>query len=90
MAINMPIQGTNADMIKRAMIAFDTWIRKTYSSDDVRMLLQVHDELIIEVREPFVAEVEQQLTQIMQSVVSLAVPVRVDAHHGTSWGLLKG
>jgi DNA polymerase-1 len=88
MAVNMPIQGTQADIIKLAMIAVSRACTDVYSEDDVRILLQVHDELVLEVREDFVAEVSELLVRQMKEVAVLDVPIIVEAHIGTRWGEL--
>ncbi len=84
MAINMPVQGTQADIIKMAMCKVDAWIR---SSDlRVKMLLQVHDELVFEVHKDDLTKVEQVIDDIMTTVVKLDVPLNVDVAHGATWG----
>lgn len=84
MAINMPIQATQADIIKMAMIEIDAWIRS--SSLPVRMIAQVHDELVFEVQEKEVEKVSQGIQERMQSIVTLAVPLVVDIATAHSWG----
>ena len=88
MAVNMPIQGTQADIIKLAMIAVSRALVDVYIEDDVRMLLQVHDELVLEVRDDLVAEVSELLVRQMKEVAVLDVPVVVEAHVGSRWGEL--
>ncbi len=95
MAVNMPIQGTQADIIKKAMILVDEMLARDYGAGmgvtlderaaPARMLLQVHDELIFEVREKLVEEVRAKIVNIMADVVKLAVPVKVDSAVGESW-----
>ncbi|MBI2482874.1 DNA polymerase I [Candidatus Uhrbacteria bacterium] len=85
MAVNMPIQGTQADLLKRAMIRADAWIR-AHAADRVRMVLTVHDELVFEVREDSVAEAAHALIDLLEHVESLAVPILVEAKVGRSWG----
>jgi DNA polymerase-1 len=82
-AVNTPIQGTAADMIKLAMIA----IHKRLISDylDVKMIMQVHDELVFEVPEPRADEIKQLAVREMESVLDLNVPIKVDAHYGKNW-----
>ena len=89
MAVNMPIQGTAADLVKLAMIAVNKWIRAQGLGDEVRMLLQVHDELVFEVRESAVARAVQEIKRIMEGAASLAVPLVVEAHTGRNWGEAK-
>lgn len=85
MAINMPIQGTQADLIKMAMIHIDTVL----DHEEVRMLLQVHDELVFEVKKDRADEIATMVKKMMEQVTELKVPIQVEAHVGTSWGDLK-
>lgn len=87
MAVNMPIQGTQADLIKMAMIEVEGWIEQ--SDYDVSMLLQVHDELVFEVDEKQADTVIQSIRSIMTSVHTFEVPLVVNVEAGTSWGELK-
>jgi len=83
MAINMPIQGMSADIVKLAMIA----VYKEYvNNPDVRMLLQVHDEIILEVKESLAEEVGKKVKEIMEQVYKLKVPLVVDVKVGDNWG----
>ena len=84
-AINAPMQGTAADIIKRAMIAVDHWIGA--ENDSVKMVMQVHDELVFEVAESQLETVKAEICAIMQSVAQLKVPLIVDAGHGVNWAL---
>ncbi|GAA0915426.1 DNA polymerase I [Rothia nasimurium] len=81
-AINAPMQGTAADIIKRAMIAVAAW---TESRDDVRLLMQVHDELVFEVREDAVDDVRANVERLMTSAAELSVPLQVDIGVGANW-----
>jgi DNA polymerase-1 len=81
MATNAPIQGTAADILKMAMIALDAKLDERIA----RMLLTVHDEIVIEVREAEAAEVAGIVKETMQNVFLMAVPLAVDAHWGKSW-----
>ncbi|MBN7768509.1 DNA polymerase I [Marinobacter daepoensis] len=83
-AINAPMQGTAADIIKRAMIDVDHWLRTEHASDAC-MTMQVHDELIIEVREDAVENVRDGLVRRMSSAASLDVPLLVEAGIGDNW-----
>ncbi|MCU0678907.1 MAG: DNA polymerase I [Planctomycetes bacterium] len=85
MAVNTPLQGTAADMIKVAMIKAEKFIKARYGSR-VRMLLQVHDELLFEVEEALVADAAEEISLIMSGVVKLKVPVEVDLSCGLNWG----
>ena len=82
-AINAPMQGTAADLIKRAMIATDAWIAQ--SGLDVRMIMQVHDELVFEVAEDAVDAAREHVRAAMSEVAQLAVPLVVDIGIGGNW-----
>ena len=84
-AINAPMQGTAADIIKRAMIAVDQWLG--FDNEDVKMVMQVHDELVFEVTESKLVSAQETICQLMQSVAQLKVPLVVDAGHGKNWAL---
>lgn len=86
MAINHPVQGTAADLIKMAMIKVSEELKKKYSSDEVKLTLQVHDELVLEVKDALVEKVMKEVKEIMENVVTLNVPVKVEVHSGKSWG----
>ncbi len=82
-AINAPMQGTAADLIKLAMLATNDWLSSgTLSS---RLVLQVHDELILEVPDAEVALVQEQLPKIMADVAALKVPLVADVGIGLNW-----
>jgi DNA polymerase-1 len=85
-AINMPIQGLEADIMKLAMIKVDEWIPK---SGDVRMILQVHDELLFEVKEKLVKKIAPEIIKIMEGVIDLKVPIAAEAKSGNNWGELE-
>lgn len=90
MAINMPVQGTAADIMKLAMVAVYENIQASKDlNKHVRMLLQVHDELVLEVKEGVAEEVAKMLEEEMTKVVDLDVPILVEAHIGERWGQLK-
>ncbi|MBB6520119.1 DNA polymerase I [Pseudoteredinibacter isoporae] len=82
-AINAPMQGTAADIIKLAMISVDEWLEK--SGLDARMIMQVHDELVLEVTESDLDEVIAGLTEAMSSAANLDVPLLVEAGVGDNW-----
>lgn len=88
-AVNMPIQGLEADIMKRAMIEVDGWIFKNGLSGDVRMLLQVHDELMLEVKESLVKKIAPEIVKIMEGVINLKVPIIAEAKSGDNWGEMK-
>ncbi|OWJ94649.1 DNA polymerase I [Pseudomonas sp. A46] len=82
-AINAPMQGTAADIMKRAMVAVDDWLQD--SSLDARVILQVHDELVLEVREDLVERVRDTLRPLMSGAAELDVPLVVEAGVGNNW-----
>jgi DNA polymerase-1 len=82
-AINAPLQGTAADIIKRAMIAADSWIQTEHPP--VRMIMQVHDELVFEVEEAAVAAASERIRAAMESAADLAVPLLVQIGVGDNW-----
>jgi DNA polymerase-1 len=82
-AINAPMQGTAADIIKRAMIKMHDWIQT--EAPDVRMILQVHDELIFEVPVAKEAEVSAKIKEIMEAAADLDVPLVVELGSGANW-----
>lgn len=89
MAINTPLQGTAADMIKIAMIEVQKMIEKDYQPEEAKMILQVHDELLFEVKSSKVEELSGEIKKIMEEVLKLKVPVVVDVSIGMNWGELK-
>lgn len=82
-AINAPMQGTAADIIKKAMVLVDDWL--TESGLDAKVILQVHDELVLEVREDLVAEVSQKIREHMSAAAQLDVPLLVEVGVGDNW-----
>jgi len=82
-AINAPMQGTAADIIKRAMITIDAWC--TAQDAPARLIMQVHDELVLEVREEAVEQVSAAVRERMVNAASLSVPLRVDVGVGANW-----
>ena len=84
-AINMPIQGLEADIMKRAMIAVDNWIQRENYGDDLRMLLQVHDELLFEIKENLITEATPKIIELMEGVIKLKVPILAEAKVGDNW-----
>ena len=93
MAINAPIQGTESDIIKMAMVNVFNEISKAGKSDDVRMLLQIHDSLIFEVKESMIKEKAADIMRLMTSAISetdtKGVPIEVNGAYGKDWGSLK-
>ena len=82
-AMNSPIQGTAADIIKKAMIRVDRALQK--AKLDARLILQVHDELIVECSEKDVSAAAEILRREMEGVMQLAVPLTVELNIGDSW-----
>ncbi|MDP5065333.1 MAG: DNA polymerase I [Haliea sp.] len=82
-AINAPMQGTAADIIKRAMLRVDDWLQG--SLVDARTIMQVHDELVLEVAEDAVESVSANLCRLMSEAAELAVPLLVEAGVGKNW-----
>lgn len=83
-AINAPMQGTAADIIKKAMIAVDNWICNE-CPNDVHMIMQVHDELVFEVRESYLETANKMIHQLMESSMTLAVALKVEVGVGNNW-----
>jgi DNA polymerase-1 len=82
-AINAPMQGTAADIIKRAMISVDGWLQEAHP--DAWLIMQVHDELVLEVAEDALDAVREQVVARMTAAADLAVPLVVDSGHGKDW-----
>jgi DNA polymerase-1 len=82
-AINAPMQGTAADLIKLAMIAVQRWL--TGGAMQAKLIMQVHDELVLEVPDAEVTAVQEHLPRLMNSVATLAVPLVVDLGTGSNW-----
>ncbi|WP_150305729.1 DNA polymerase I [Pseudomonas saliphila] len=82
-AINAPMQGTAADIIKRAMITVDNWLADT--GLDARVIMQVHDELVLEVREDLVDDIRAGLCERMSAAAALDVPLAVEVGVGNNW-----
>ncbi|OTQ55200.1 DNA polymerase I [Gilliamella apis] len=83
-AINAPMQGTAADIIKTAMIKMSEWI-KNQPTGNIRMVMQVHDELVFEVKEELVGEYSALIKSIMENCYQLSVPLKVDVGIGNNW-----
>ncbi|OXS15574.1 DNA polymerase I [Zobellella denitrificans] len=83
-AINAPMQGTAADIIKQAMIKVDAWVAGL-PADEVRMLMQVHDELVFEIREDRVDAYKDEIRTLMEQAATLDVPLLVEAGVGENW-----
>ena len=96
MAINAPIQGTEADLIKLAMKQIDTWIAEQNLDTEVKMVMQVHDEIVFEIKDEKIEEVVPQLVQIMESAfeqdwidIKQTLPIKVDYGVGKNWFEVK-
>lgn len=89
MAVNMPVQGTQADIVKMAMVNIQKKLDEVYDSSDIRMIMQVHDELVFEVRESLAEKISEEIKELMETIVTLDVPIVVEAHVGDRWGNLK-
>jgi DNA polymerase-1 len=93
MAINAPIQGTEADIVKIAMIEVDKFLKAKDLKNDVRLLLQVHDELVYEVKENIVKSVSPEIKKIMENIISpkdvYGIICEADANVGKNWGELE-
>ncbi|HBC3425197.1 DNA polymerase I [Vibrio parahaemolyticus] len=83
-AINAPMQGTAADIIKKAMLLVDQWIQEE-GYGRVKLLMQVHDELVFEVEESSLSEIESKVQKLMESAAELKVPLVAEAGHGDNW-----
>jgi DNA polymerase-1 len=92
MAINAPIQGTQADIIKLAMVRVDEMLKKGGKQEDAHLLLQVHDELVYEVREGMLGDLAPKIKEIMESVLTEketgGVPIIATMKTGTDWGTM--
>ena len=93
MAVNAPIQGTQADIIKLAMVEADEMIEENKWRDSVRLVLQIHDELVYEVKEKDAEKIARKICEKMESVVPKGelsgVPIVAEISIGENWGSLK-
>ncbi|KKT15021.1 MAG: polymerase protein [Parcubacteria group bacterium GW2011_GWD1_44_9] len=93
MAINAPIQGTQADLIKIAMKRIDEYIKSEKHEDDIRLILQVHDELVYEVKDSLVNEAVKLFKQLMETVLpedkTFSVPIIAEVSAGDNWGEMR-
>ncbi|MBP6868667.1 MAG: hypothetical protein KBC16_00975 [Candidatus Pacebacteria bacterium] len=93
MAINAPIQGTQADIIKKAMVAIDAYLEEKNLAEEVHLILQVHDELVFEVNDRILAVVAHEIQRCMETVLteeeSNGVPIRAEAKIGKDWGSME-
>jgi len=86
MAINMPIQGLAADIIKMAMRRIQDWIEEHHYQEKTKILIQIHDELILEVQSAIIEVVSRAAKDIMENIVKLDVPLVVKVKEGKNWG----
>ena len=84
-AINGPLQGSAADIIKKAMIDVYQWIEDSGSSNEIKMIMQVHDELVFEVKKLKTKEYQGQIVSLMENTFKLSVPLIVEAESGNNW-----
>lgn len=93
MAINAPIQGTQSDVIKLAMVRIDTWLKEIGSREDAHLILQVHDELVYEIRSEKVKELADGIEHIMETVLTdtqrNGVPILAEWKAGPNWGSME-
>jgi DNA polymerase-1 len=89
MAVNTPLQGTAADLIKVAMIEIAKVIKDKYNKDEVKMILQVHDELLFEIKDGLAEKAAKEFKDIMEQGIKLKVPVEVDIKIGRNWGEME-
>jgi DNA polymerase-1 len=82
-AINAPMQGSSADIIKKAMLDVDAWIGR--NNPDIKMIMQVHDELVFEVNASKADEFADKIKDLMQNAYPLNIPLKVDVGVGVSW-----
>ena len=88
-AINAPIQGTSADIIKRAMVSIDSILQEKKSAEDAHLVLQIHDELIYEIREECVEKIAPLIRTQMEESIIAPIPFVVDVSVGYNWGEMK-
>src|SRR3989344_6814617 len=93
MAINAPIQGTQADLIKIAMAKINEYIKSKKHETDIRLVLQVHDELVYEIKDSLINEAIKNLKQLMETILPMEktsdVPIVVEVETGENWGEMK-
>lgn len=84
-AINMPVQGTAADLMKMAMIKAHQYLKENFKPDQAKMLLQVHDELVFEIKDNLVKEITSKVKKIMEGIYDLGLPIIAEAKAGANW-----
>ena len=92
MAINAPIQGTQSDIVKMAMSQIDNYLIKNNLEKDAQLLLQVHDELVYEIKDEKVKEISSVIKKIMEEIINpkeiYGITLDVDVSSGKNWGHL--
>ncbi|MDI6882932.1 MAG: DNA polymerase [Patescibacteria group bacterium] len=91
-AVNLPTQGTSADIVKMAMVEIDSRIKSEFGSKAeqiVKMVLQIHDELLFEVKEDKIKEIAPKIKEIMENVAKTVAPLKVELKVGKNWGELE-
>ncbi|HEU5114870.1 MAG TPA: DNA polymerase, partial [Candidatus Paceibacterota bacterium] len=93
MAINAPIQGTEADIVKLAMIRIDEYIKEKKLENDLRILMQVHDEIVLEAKSGVIEKVTPDIKKIMENIIPpkeiQGVVCVADAKAGSNWGEME-
>ncbi len=89
MAQNMPAQGLEADILKMATIKIDREILQKYQNQEIRLILQIHDELIFEVKDAIIEEIKEKIKSLMEGAYKLKVPIVVDVTKGKNWGTMS-
>lgn len=88
-AINSPIQGSAADFIKIAMVKIDKLMKQEGLEKDMRLILQIHDELLFEIKEELIPEIAPKIKKIMEDVYHSEIPIRADVKVGNNWAELS-
>lgn len=88
MAINMPVQGTEGDFLRIAMARVYNLIHDEFDDINIKMLVQVHDELLFEIRDDLIKKISPKIKEIMETVCELDVPLTVDIKSGINWGVM--
>jgi DNA polymerase-1 len=89
MAVNLPVQGTEADLMKLAMIKIDKKLKELNLINDVKMLLQVHDELLFEVKDSKIKAASVLIKETMENIAKLKAPIEVHIGIGKNWKATK-
>ncbi|PIU10591.1 DNA polymerase I, partial [Candidatus Kuenenbacteria bacterium CG08_land_8_20_14_0_20_37_23] len=89
MAINHPLQGTAADVMKMAMIEVDKLINEKYKNGEVKMIMQVHDELIFEIKDNLAEKIAGEIQTEMETVHKFEIPILAEISIGKNWGECK-